>query len=84
MQYLKKFIINSQLQENNTKNFFGTIFGPLVAIIFFIMIITTFLRTYLNIFYRFKILKIFLIIFCSFLKFFINANIKYELFIILY
>ena len=52
MQYLKKFIINSQLQENNTKNFFGTIFGPLVAIIFFIMIVVGVLQILLRYFFN--------------------------------
>ena len=52
MQYLKKFIINSQLQENNTKNIFGTIFGPLVAIIFFIMIVVGVLQILLRYFFN--------------------------------
>ena len=52
MQYLKKFIINSQLRENNTKNFFGTIFGPLVAIIFFIMIVVGVLQILLRYFFN--------------------------------
>ena len=52
MQYLKKFIINSQLQENNTKNFFATIFGPLVAIIFFIMIVVGVLQILLRYFFN--------------------------------
>ena len=52
MQYLKKFIINSQLQENNTKNFFGTIFGRLVAIIFFIMIVVGVLQILLRYFFN--------------------------------
>ena len=52
MQYLKKFIINSQLRENNTKNFFGTIFGPLIAIIFFIMIVVGVLQILLRYFFN--------------------------------
>ena len=57
MQYLKKFIINSQLQENNTKNFFGTIFGPLVAIILltFGFLLSSFFFVYL--FYKKLYLK---------------------------
>ena len=52
MQYLKKFIINSQLQENNTKNFFGTIFGPLVAIIFCIISVVGVLQILLRYFFN--------------------------------
>ena len=52
MQYLKKFIINSQLQENNTKNFFGKIFGPIIAIIFFIMVIVGVLQILLRYFFN--------------------------------
>jgi TRAP-type C4-dicarboxylate transport system permease small subunit len=52
MQYLKKFIINSQLQENNTKNFFGIVFGPVIAIIFFTMIVVGVLQILLRYFFN--------------------------------
>lgn len=52
MQYFKKFIINSQLQEKNTKNFFSRVFGPLIAIIFLIMIITGVLQIFLRYFFN--------------------------------
>ena len=39
-------------RENNTKNFFGTIFGPLVAIIFFIMIVVGVLQILLRYFFN--------------------------------
>jgi len=53
MQYIKKFIINSKLQENNSKNFFSSVFGPIIAIIFFGMfiigVLQIILRYFLNI-----------------------------------
>ncbi|CAN1607114.1 K21394 yiaM; TRAP-type transport system small permease protein [Candidatus Pelagibacterales bacterium] len=52
MQYLKKFIINAQLQEKNTNLFFSKVFGPVIAIIFFVMIIVGALQIFLRYFFN--------------------------------